>query len=47
MAIYVGQGIKGYQVVETLEQLKLFSGIKAKKIQVDNGSELLSNHEPG
>ncbi len=42
MAIYVGQGIKGYQVVEVLEQLRLFSGSNAKKIPVDNGSEFIS-----
>ena len=45
IAIHVGQGIKGYQVVEVLEELRLFKGAKRKKIQMDNGSELQSNHE--
>jgi len=42
IAIHVGQGIKGYQVVEVLEELRLFKGAKPKKIQVDNGSEFIS-----
>lgn len=42
MAIHVGQGIKGLQVVEVLEELRLFKGAKPKKIQVDNGSEFIS-----
>lgn len=42
IAIHVGQGIKGYQVVEVLEELRLFKGSKPKKIQVDNGSEFIS-----
>ncbi|WP_223583900.1 DDE-type integrase/transposase/recombinase [Sphingobacterium sp. GVS05A] len=42
MAMYVGKGINGYQVIDALEQLRLFSGVKAKKIQVDNGSEFIS-----
>jgi len=42
MAIHVGQGIKGHQVVEVLEELRLFQGILPKKIQVDNGSEFIS-----
>lgn len=42
MAIHVGQGIKGAQVVETLDRLRLFGEGKPKKIQVDNGSEFIS-----
>ena len=42
MVIHVGQGIKGAQVVETLEKLRLFGEGKPKKIQVDNGSEFIS-----
>ena len=45
MASHVGQGIKGFQVVEVLEELSLNKGAKPKKVQVDNGSELQSNHE--
>ncbi|WP_430981306.1 integrase catalytic domain-containing protein [Sphingobacterium faecium] len=40
--MYIIQGIKGYQVVEVLEELWLFRGAKPKKIQVDNGSEFIS-----
>lgn len=41
MAIQVGQGLKGSDVVATLEELRLFHGAKPKKIQVDNGSEFI------
>lgn len=42
MAIHVGQGIKSHQVVEVLEELRLFKNAKPKKIQVDNGPEFIS-----
>lgn len=42
MAIQVGQGLKGGDVVAVLEELRLFQGAKPKKIQVDNGSEFIS-----
>lgn len=42
MAIHADQGIKGTQVVETLERLRLFGDGKPKKIKVDNGSEFIS-----
>lgn len=45
MAIHVGQGTKGYQVVEVMEELRLYKNVKPKKIQVDNGPELRSTHE--
>ncbi|MDF2852526.1 MAG: hypothetical protein K0S31_3211 [Sphingobacterium multivorum] len=45
MAIAVGQGLKGSDVVSVLEGLRLFQQAIPRKIQVDNGSELQSNHE--
>lgn len=42
MAIQVGQGLKGRDVVAVLEELRLFQGTKRKKIQVDNGSKFIS-----
>ncbi len=45
MAIEVGQGLKGSDVVSVLEELRLFQQAIPRKIQVDNGSELRSNHE--
>lgn len=42
MAIQVGQGLKGGDVVAVLEELRLLEGVKPKKIQVDNGSEFIS-----
>jgi len=45
LLIHGGQGIKGHQVVEVLEGLRLFKNAKPKKIQVDNGPELQSTHE--
>lgn len=45
MAIEVGQGLKGTDVISALEELSLFQQVMPRKIQVDNGSELQSNHE--
>ena len=45
MAIEVGQGLKGSDVVSVLEELRLFHQAMPRKIQVDNESELRSNHE--
>ena len=45
MAIEVGQGLKGSDVVAVLEELRLFQQAMPRKIQVDNGSDLQSNHE--
>jgi len=45
MAIEVGQGLKGSDVVSVLEELRLFQQAIPRKIQGDNGSELRSNHE--
>jgi len=45
MAIEVGQGLKGSDVVSVLEELRLFQQAIPRKIQVDNGSELQSGHE--
>ncbi|GAP68708.1 protein containing integrase core domain [Bacteroidales bacterium 6E] len=42
MAIHVDQGLKGAQVVDTLERLRLLGMRKPKKIQVDNGSKFIS-----
>ncbi len=42
IAIRVGQGLKGGDVVAVLEKLHVLSGEKPKKIQVDNGSEFIS-----
>jgi len=45
MVIEIGQGLKGSDVVSVLEELRLFQQAMPRKIQVDNGSELRSNHE--
>jgi len=45
MAIEVGQGLKGSDVVAVLEELRLFQQAMPRKIQVDHGSDLQSNHE--
>lgn len=42
LAIHVGQGDKGYNVVQVLEELRLLGGANPMKIQVDNGSEFIS-----
>lgn len=42
VAIEVGQSLKGNDVVNTLEQLHLFYGIKSQRIKVDNGPEFVS-----
>jgi putative transposase len=42
MDIYVDQGIKGNQVVEVLESIRIKEGVVPKKIRVDNGSEFIS-----
>lgn len=39
---HLDHAIKGQQVVSGLEWLRLFSGRKPQRIQVDNGSELTS-----
>lgn len=42
LAIHVGQGIKGEDVVHVMERLRLFAGRCPERIQVDNGSEFIS-----
>ena len=42
LAIHVGQGIKGKDVVQVMERLRLFVGRCPERIQVDNGSEFIS-----
>jgi putative transposase len=39
MAIEVGQGLKGSDLVAVLEELRLFQQAMPRKIQVDNGSD--------
>jgi putative transposase len=38
-----GQSIRGIDVVRIMEDIKLSLGITPERIQVDNGSELISN----
>jgi putative transposase len=42
LAIHVGPSIKGEQVVSIMEALKRFTERAPERIQVDNGSELIS-----
>jgi putative transposase len=42
LAIYVGQSLKGADVVYVLNQIKMIRNIVPKKIQTDNGSEFIS-----
>ena len=42
LATHVGQSIKGVDVVNVLEELRIMQGILPKRIQVDNGSEFIS-----
>lgn len=42
LAIYVGQSLKGTDVVYVLNQIKMIRNIIPKKIQTDNGSEFIS-----
>ena len=42
LEIFVGQSIKGRDVVQVLEGLRLFEGRAPHRIQVDNGSEFIS-----
>jgi putative transposase len=42
LAIYVGQSLKGTDVVYVLNQIKMIRNIVPKKIQTDNGSEFIS-----
>jgi putative transposase len=42
LAIYVGQWLKGTDVVYVLNQIKMIRNIVPKKIQTDNGSEFIS-----
>ena len=42
LAIYVGQSLKGTDVVSVLEDLRRTKGIVPKRIQTDNGSEFIS-----
>lgn len=42
LGIYVDQSIKGKNVVQVLERLRLFNGRRPERIQVDNGSEFIS-----
>ncbi|MBK9215815.1 MAG: IS3 family transposase [Chloracidobacterium sp.] len=40
--IEVGQSLKGFDVVDVMERIKLARGIVPKRIQVDNGGEFVS-----
>lgn len=42
LAAHVGQSLKGVDVVNVLEELRIMHGIIPKRIQVDNGSEFIS-----
>lgn len=42
LAIHPGQSLKGTDVVQVLEEIKVFHNIIPKRIQVDNGSEFIS-----
>lgn len=42
LAIYPGKSIKGHDVVEVVERLKVEKGFIPDRIQVDNGSEFIS-----
>ena len=42
LAIYVGQSLRGRDVVNVLEQIKREKNIVPKRIQTDNGSEFIS-----
>lgn len=42
LAICVGQSLKGGDVVEVLNQIKMIRGIAPRRIQTDNGSEFIS-----
>jgi putative transposase len=42
LEIHVDHAVKGQHVVSRLEWLRLFSGRKPQRIQVDNGSEFIS-----
>ena len=41
--IHPGQSLKGADIVSALAEIKIFKNIIHKKIQVDNGSEFISN----
>jgi putative transposase len=41
MAINVDHSVKNYQVVSTMEGLRLFAGRRPRLIQIDNGSEIV------
>ena len=42
LAIYVGRSIRGKDVVNVLERMKIEKEIIPKRIQTDNGSEFIS-----
>lgn len=42
LAIAVGQSLKGTDVVNVLEEIKVFRGLTPLRIQTDNGSEFIS-----
>jgi putative transposase len=42
LAIHIGKSLKGADVVNVLEQLRIGRGIIPKRIQTDNGSEFIS-----
>ena len=42
LAIYVGQSLKGKDVVDVLNRIKITRNIVPRKIQTDNGSEFIS-----
>ena len=42
LAIIVGQSLKGSDVVNALEEIRLFRGLVQQRIQTDNGSEFIS-----
>ena len=41
LAIYVGQSLKGTDVVAVLEELRVLHAVVPKRIQTDNGSEFI------
>ena len=42
LEIAAGQSMKGYDVVDVLDSLRIFRSLVPDRIQVDNGSEFVS-----
>jgi putative transposase len=42
LAIVVGKSLRGVDVVDVLEQIKISRGLVPQRIQPDNGSEFIS-----